>query len=468
MSEMSSPAALELDAAALRELVDQVMRRLGPLLDGIPDAPMSCDEGALPRDLVEIPEVGRVPDEVLDVVFSHVLRDGLAATSPGYMGYVPGGGLVHAGVAELITAVANRYVGLWSTAPGVVQLEAGVVRWMADLLGFGPRAGGVLTTGGSMATFTALFTARREKLGDDLSGGLVYTSDQAHQSVQRAAMLVGIPTCQVRVVPSTSAGPIDVAALRAQICRDEARGLRPFVLVGHGGTTNTGAVDPLGDLADIAAAHGLWFHVDAAYGGFFLLTARGRQALAGIERADSVTLDPHKGLFLPYGTGAVVVRDRGALRRAHHVDAAYLPPMPDDGRVDFCTMSPELSRDVRGLRVWLPLALHGVATFRAYLNEKLDLAQHAHEVLRGLEDVEVVAAPELSLVAFRHVPSHVDASELDAWNRAWLERVNAGDRVFLSGTMFRGRFVLRMCVLCFRTHRARVDEALAHIRSTMT
>ena len=251
---------------------------------------------------------------------------------------------------------------------------------------------------------------------------------------------------------------------------NRAAGRRPCMIAASAGTTNTGAVDDLEALADLAAREGLWLHVDAAYGGCFALTERGRAALRGLGRADSITLDPHKGLFLPYGTGALLVSDPSALRRAHASQAEYLPPMQEDPDfVDFCELSPELSRDFRGLRLWLPLKLVGVAAFTAALDEKLDLAQHAHHALRGLPELEIVAAPQLSLLAFRHVPAALrgDPAALDRHNERLLAAINRRNRVYLTSTVLGGRFVLRICVLSFRTHRDRVDAGLADIAAAI-
>jgi aromatic-L-amino-acid decarboxylase len=256
---------------------------------------------------------------------------------------------------------------------------------------------------------------------------------------------------------------MDVGALGEAVAADRAAGLRPFLVVASAGTTNTGAVDDLPAIADLARREQIALHVDAAYGGFFLLTERGRRALRGIEHADSVVLDPHKGLFLPYGSGALVVRDASALRRAHSVPADYMPETQHDReRPDFCELSPELSRDFRGLRAWLPLKLHGAAAFRRALDEKLDLASWACDALRALPGVEIVAEPQLSLFAFRLVRQ---GAEPDALNRRWLAAVNARQRVHLSGTVLGGRFVLRMCVLSFRTHGDRVRQAVADLRA---
>jgi aromatic-L-amino-acid decarboxylase len=241
------------------------------------------------------------------------------------------------------------------------------------------------------------------------------------------------------------------------------------MIVASAGTTNTGAIDDLPRIAELAARHRLWLHVDAAYGGFFALTARGKRALAGLERADSITLDPHKSLFLPYGTGALVVRSAEKLRKAHALEASYMPPMQsDDDFTDFCDLGPELSRDFRGLRVWLPLKMHGAGVFREALDEKLELAASACEAVRAMPHVEIVAEPQLSLFAFRVGPSKgVTGKALDTLNRRVQKLVNARQRVFLTGTVVRGVFVLRVCVLSFRTHADRMEMFLEDLRGAL-
>jgi aromatic-L-amino-acid decarboxylase len=336
------------------------------------------------------------------------------------------------------------------------------------MLGLPATAGGLLTTGGSLANLIAVITARRERLPPDFLRGVVYASEEAHHSVRKAALLAGILPERVRAVPTDARFRLRVDALAETIARDRAEGLTPFLLVGSAGTTSTGAVDDLEALADLAAREEILLHVDAAYGGFFTLTERGRAALRGIDRAHSITIDPHKSLFLPYGTGCLLVRDREALRRAHAVPASYLPPMQDDAdRVDFCELGPELSREARGLRVWLPLMMHGAGVFRAALDEKIDLARWAAEALRALPGVEIVAEPALSLLAFRtRLPGGSDA-EVDARSRRLLSLVNQRQRVLLNGATVQGRFLIRMCVLSFRTHRDRVEAAIDDVRAAL-
>ena len=460
---------LELDGAAFRALVERVLPRLEHYLDTLSEQP-AWSEG-LPQPTPGLrgglPEDGRAVDEVLEEIFALLEPEGFHTAGPGYLAYVPGGGLPESAVAELIANLVNRYVGVAVAAPGWARLEARVVRWLCSLCGFGEGAGGYLATGDSMANLSGLVGARQAKLGEELGGGVLYASDQAHYSVAKSARLAGFPARAVRALPTDERQAIRVEGVAERIERDRAEGLRPFLLVASAGTTNTGAVDPLEELAELCAEHGLWLHVDAAYGGAFLLTERGRAALAGIERADSVTLDPHKGLFLPYGTGALLCRRREHLVDAHSATAAYMPAWSDDEEApDFATLSPELSREFRGLRLWLPLCLHGAGAFRRALDEKLDLARWAAGELERLPHVRLLDRPTLSLFAFYLEPPGLDLEQQNELNRAWLARANAPRRFYLTPTTIEGRFVLRICVLSFRTHADRMRECVDTLRET--
>ncbi len=455
----------------MRRMVTLAMDRIADHLASLPSQPMHATRGGkrLARSLREgLPERGMPYEKLLSFLFGRIIPHSLNTASPGYLAYVPGGGLFHAAVADLIADATNRYVGVFLAAPGLVQLETNVITWFASMLGMPEKSGGILTTGGSLANFGAVVTARRERLPTDFLSGVIYTSEEAHHSVLKAALLAGFPAARVRMLPSDERFRLRAEAVAEAVRADRRAGLSPFMLVASAGATSTGAVDELAALADVAQRETLWFHVDAAYGGFFALTARGKEALAGIERADSITLDPHKGLFLPYGTGCLLVRDRNALRRAHAVEASYLPPMQEDeDLVDFCELGPELSRDARGLRVWLPLKMHGAGVFRAALDEKLDLARRAAEALRALPEVEIVTEPVLSLLAFRARPPGLEGEALDAHNRRLISRVNEKQRVLLTGAVVKGRFVIRICVLSFRTHEDRIDAAIEDIATSM-
>jgi aromatic-L-amino-acid decarboxylase len=476
---------LELSEERFRAMVERATREIVRHVGSLPAQPMHGTRGGvrLARSLREgLPRSETPFDDLLGQLFRTVIPRSLNTASPGYLAYIPGGGLLHSAVADLVADAVNRYVGVWVAAPGLAQIESNVIDWFCEIVGYGrrPRPGGLLTTGGSMANLVALVTARANRLGEDFSRGVVYVSDQAHHSVLKAARFAGLRDARVRVIPTDDRFRMRVDALREAIADDAASGLQPFSIVAAAGTTNTGAVDPLERIADLAEEKKLWLHVDAAYGGFFALTERGKRALAGIERADSITLDPHKSLFLPYGTGALVVRDAGELRRAHAMRASYLPPTlarsakrhggdgDDADFTDFADLGPELSRDFRGLRVWLPIKMHGIGAFRDALDEKLDLAREACEAIRALPRMEIVAEPELSLFAFRlaRAGGETDA-ELDERNHALLREINRRQRVFVTGTTVRGRFVLRACILSFRTHADRVAMLVEDVRAAL-
>jgi aromatic-L-amino-acid decarboxylase len=453
----------------MRRLVEAAMARIVPHVASLGAQPAADVDGAAELSAAlaaAMPREGRSIEELLALLFERAIPKSFNTAGPGYLAYIPGGGLFASAVADLIADAVNRYVGVWIAAPALAQLETNVVRFFADLVGFGPGGGGILTSGGSLANLTALMTARRARLPEDFLSGMLYASEEAHHSLKKAALLAGFPAAAFRSLPADDRFRLRVDVLRDAVRSDRAAGRRPFLVVANAGSTNTGAVDDLVAVAEVARQEGLWLHVDAAYGGFFLLTERGRVVLRGIEHADSVVLDPHKSLFLPYGTGSLVVRDVETLRRAHSVAAEYMPPTQEEkDRIDFCEISPELSRDFRGLRVWLPLMLYGTDAFGRALDEKLDLARWAAGELRRVPGLEIVAEPQLSLVAFRLKPADRSEAELDALNRRLIEHVNARQRVHLSGTSTGGRYVGRLCVLSFRTHRDRVEQALEDIRA---
>jgi aromatic-L-amino-acid decarboxylase len=462
---------LEPTAEEMRAMVDQATERVVDHIVSLPEQPAmySEDGAALARRLSEsLPETGTGLTGLLDLLFEQALPVSFNTTGPGYLAYIPGGGVFASAVADYIANAVNRYTGVWVGAPGLVQLEVNVVRWFCEIVGYPAGAGGILTSGGSLANFTAMVTARHERLADNFLRGTIYTSDQTHHSVHKAAVLAGFPKENVRDIPSNEHFEMCLDALQQRINQDRGAGFEPFMVVASAGTTNTGAIDDLNAVADLAVREKLWLHIDAAYGGFFALTQRGRAVMRGIERADSVVLDPHKGLFLPYGIGSLLVRDATALRRTHATSADYMPRMQDDAElIDFCEVSPELSRDFRGLRVWLPIKMYGIETFRASLDEKLDLTAWAADELRAIPDMEIVAEPRLSLVAFRLRPPGLAVEEVNTLNHRLLDAVNARRNVYLTATTLAGRFALRICVLSFRTHRDRMEQCLKDIRESV-
>jgi aromatic-L-amino-acid decarboxylase len=417
--------------------------------------------------LVEgLPEQGATPEQLIQLVVEGLVPKSFNTAGPGYIAYIPGGGLFHAAVADLIADATNRYVGVWAAAPGLAQLEANVVRWFCDIVEYPNSARGILTSGGSLANFSALVTARRERLAENFLNGTVYVSDQAHHSIHKAALLAGLPQKNVREIRSDESYRMRLDELEARIAEDRRAGFIPFLIVGSAGTVHTGAVDDLDALADLARRENVWFHVDGAYGGFFMLTDKGRERMRGIGQADSITLDPHKGLFLPYGTGSLLVRNGEALKRAHQLSADYLPAMQEDpDLVDFCLYSPELSRDFRGLRVWLPFKMHGIGVFRRNLEEKLELTHWATEQLRTIPGIEILAEPQLSIVAFRLKRAGMDVQSLNRLNQTFLEKINERKRIYMTGTKLGEMFALRICILSFRTHLDRMQQGMEDIRA---
>jgi aromatic-L-amino-acid decarboxylase len=448
----------------MREMGQRALAFIVDFIERLPNAPASDLDGAVEeaRRLVEpAPEGGTSLDELLRVVERGASK-AFNTTGPGYLAYIPGGGLYASALAEFLAAAVNRYVGVWNAAPLLAQLEWMAVRWLSDLFDYPPEARGILTSGGSLSNFSGIVTARKAGLGDDLTGGRIYVTDQTHASVAKSASLAGIPASGVRLVPTDGQLRMDPEALRAMVREDRRAGHRPFCVVASAGTTNTGAVDPLDAVVAVARDEGLWTHVDGAYGGPFRMTERGRGLFLGIEEADSITLDPHKAMFLPYGTGALLVREGQLLREAHEVGADYLQDLAGEEEIpNFTDYSPELSRSFRGLGLWLPVKLHGLAAFRAALDEKLDLARFLYDELVATPGFEVPWPPDLTVVAFRYRPRSGDA---EAFNARLLERINASKRVFLSSTTLRGRFTIRACIVSHRTHRDRIEETVDIVR----
>jgi aromatic-L-amino-acid/L-tryptophan decarboxylase len=408
----------------------------------------------------DVPEAGRPLAEILERLRPAFAKSYNTA-GPGYLAYIPGGGVYAAALADFIATAANRYIGVTRAAPALVQIEETAVAWLGTLMGLPATARGILTSGGSLSNFGAIVTARHERLGEDFQDASIYFSGETHYCVTKAARLAGFPRASLRTIPTDERLRLVPEALQRAIREDRAGGRRPFLVVANVGTTNTGAIDPLREILAIAREHGLWVHADAAYGGFFRLIPGGESLLRGIEECDSITLDPHKGLFLPYGLGALLVRDGTALARTHREGASYVQDVADEGSLGLADLSPELSRDFRGLRLWLPLRLYGVAAFREQLVEKLELARWAHAQLRADPRFVMLDEPQLSVVAFR---LRADAAEADRLGPELLRRVNARRRVFLSSTTIGGRYVLRICVLSYRTHADRVRDAVDALR----
>lgn len=407
--------------------------------------------------------------ELLDFFHREVDTTGILPASGGQMGYIPGGGLYPSALGDYLADISNRYSGVAFAGPGAARMEHSLIRWMCRLVGYPDSAGGDLTSGGSTATLSALVTAR-DASGIDyqqIPNACVYLTAQAHHCVGKSLHVAGLKDIRKRTVPMDDRFRMDVGALKQMIEADKAEGLNPWLVIASAGTTDTGAVDPIRQVAAVARENQLWFHLDAAYGGFFMLCEEGREQLEGIELADSIVMDPHKGLGLPYGTGAVLVRDGLWLARSNAYYADYMQDAKKDARQEQydeqdeyspADYSLELTRPFRGPRMWFPLKLFGLKPFRAALTEKIWLARYFHQQLGELEGFETGPYPDLSIVTFRYRPAN---GKDNACNKQLLDAVHKDGKVFITSTRIDGKFTLRLAVLNFRTHRATVDYLLA-------
>jgi aromatic-L-amino-acid/L-tryptophan decarboxylase len=445
----------------MRAMADTVVGRCIDHIATLGTQPIcgEVDAGELCRAMKEAaPEEATALEPLLDSLFREWIPRSFTAPGPGYFAYIPGGGVYPAALADFITNTTNRYTGVWQAAPALVQLEANALDWLREWMHFPAEARGLFTSGGSMATFNAIVCARERHLGADIRRGVLYASDQAHHSILKSAKLAGIMPDRVRPIESDDRFRMRIDRLEETIADDHRAGLTPFCVVASAGTTNTGAVDPLDRIADVCARDKLWHHIDGAYGAFFYLSEEMRGTLRGLPRADSLTLDPHKGMFLPYGTGALLVRDGAALRAAHEATAAYLPAMPHpEDFYDPSQHGPELSRGFPGLRVWLSVKLYGAAAFRQSIVEKRALTIDAERRVAALPGIVIDAAAELSLFAFHLTRPGASRADEDAMTKALIERTTSRGRVMVTGATAKGRYLGRVCVLSFRTHQAQVD-----------
>lgn len=454
-------ADLDLSSAEMQAMGETVLARVVAHLGALHEVP-SCGDftgiEALCRSMREaVPEQGEALEALLAPLFDEWIPRSFTTPGPGYFAYIPGGGIYPAALADFIADTTNRYTGIWQAAPALVQLEANALDWLRDWMQFPEDARGLFTTGGSMAMFNAIACAREKLLGNDIRAGTLYVSSQSHHCIAKAAKLAGIAHDRVRVISVDSRFRLRVDELELAIAADRNAGLKPFMVFSTAGTTNTGAVDPIEAIADLAAREHLWHHVDGAYGGFFHMVPELRPLLAGLPRADSLTLDPHKGLFMPYGTGALLVRDGEALRALHSSTAGYLP----DNQSEFydpAQYGPDLSRGFPGLRVWLTLKFFGAARYRAALAEKRALAVWAAQQIARIPGIVMDAEPQLSLFAFHLEDPRLGTREAEnSATRALMERVTGRGQVMLTGAMTGDRFLGRVCVLSFRTRRAETE-----------
>lgn len=415
-------------------------------------------------DLIKINNETKTLDEILKIFNDEVLENGITAASGGHVGYIPGGGIYASALADFLAAVSNEYAGVFHASPGAVSIENEVIEWLKQIFSFPQNSVGNLASGGSISNLIAL-TAARDKhqiKNERTPKSVVYLSEQAHHCIQKALRIIGLEDVIIRYAQLDDYYKIDPQALEDQIQSDIQEGLHPFLIIASAGTTDVGAIDPLDRLANIAHRYHLWFHVDGAYGGFFILSSK-KELLQGIEKADSLVIDPHKGLFLPYGLGAVLIRDPKAVLHSHYYTANYMQDAYSDDLVKSpANISPELTKHFRGLRLWLPLQLHGMEPFIACLEEKILLTEYFRKQLIAL-GFNTGPVPDLSVSYFWYP----QAQNENQFNKYLMQLIHQDGSVFLSSTLLKEKFVIRMAILSFRTKKSTIDRALQMIENCL-
>ena len=462
---------LELPSEAMRAMGYAVVDRLVDRIAGLDVEPAwrgaTRDEMRERLEGLALPRAGPAGERasedfeaLLDTLADRVLPYRGSVDHPRFFAFVPSCPTWPGVLGDFLAAGLNVFQGTWLESAGPSALELEVLGWFKEWIGYPAAAAGLLQSGGSAANLTALVTARTARLGDDWHDGVIYASEEAHSSVFRAARILGFHPDRVRTVAHDDGLRLRPAALADAVAEDLSRGLRPFLVVANGGATSTGAVDPLPALADLSREHGLWLHVDAAYGGFAVLTAVGRDALDGIGRADSVTLDPHKWLYQPFEAGCLLVRDGRLLVDAFHILPDYLQDtevahraVPDDAEVNFADRGPQLTRSFRALKVWLTVQYWGLDRIRTAIRRGIELAERAEGRIRASSTLEVVTPAALGIVCFRSV----EGESADAER---VRRLSESGLGMISSTRIRGEYALRLCIL---NHRSRWEDVEAVI-----
>ncbi len=436
-----------------------------PVFGKVGDAAAAFDE--------PLPETGQPIEQVLAEVRERILKHPFGNSHPRFFAFINATADPVGIVADYLAASMNS--NCWGGDHAAIHVERQVLRWLAAILGLPETSEGILTSGGSMANFTALATARRAKAPgvreDGFAGTeplVVYVSEEVHNCVDKAIDLLGFGWKQLRKIATDDRYRIRVDLLKQAIAEDRRAGRKPAIVVGNAGTVNTGAIDPLDELADLSAREGLWFHADGAYGAMATISARLKPLFAGLERADSVAADPHKWLYVPYEAGATLVREPGRMAEAFERKAPYLvhdPDSPVRGPVSFNERGPELSRGFKALKVWMGLKRHGIRGYAAAVEHDVAMARTLADAVLAHEDFELLAPPVLSIVGFRYRPAgrKLDEPELDRLNRRIVNQLVGSGAFFLAPTLLKGRTAMRVAIVNFRTREedlsALVDEA---------
>lgn len=457
---------LDFDPETMRQMGYRVVDTLVDYWRTLPERPIGTrpHPETLQAMLSEPTPTQPMPfEQVLDEFLHKVLPHLIKVDHPRYFAFVPAPNEYVGVLADFLSAGMNIFVGTWMVGAGATQVEQVVIRWLCDWFGMPPSAGGLFVSGGSVANLVCL-AAARQRYPDALARGRVYYSDQTHSCVARAWRILGLREEQICVLPADEHFQIPLSRLAEQIERDRAEGWLPFCVAANAGTTNTGAVDPLNELADLCEREGLWLHADGAYGAAAILTQEGARRLQGIHRLDSLAVDPHKWLYQPMMAGCAIVREFEHLREAFRI----LPPYLQDKErgaagVDLCDYGVELSRNFRALKLWMSLKTHGVEAFRQAMEHNLHLARVAEDALHGLPRWRIISPATMGILAFRYEPLEHTPEQTDALNRALVDAMIADGYAMVSSTILRGRVALRMCTLNPRASEADVLETLRRL-----
>jgi len=418
-------------------------------------------------------------DAILREVEHNIFGHSTLYLSPRFFGYINAGGNQAAILAELLASAVNQICAKWHFSPAASEVELRVIRWIAEFIGYSPDAAGCLLSGGSAGNLVGLAVAREQKASFDaaslgMRGGppvTVYVSQEGHASLDKSMILLGMGRDQLRRIAVREDFTIDLDALQKQIRQDRSAGYRPICVVGNAGTTNTGTVDPLDALADLCREHDLWFHIDAAYGGPAAGTGAAGALFRGLNRADSVVVNPHKWLYVPVEASCILVRKSGALRSTFEITADYLRERSDalnDDPFDFKDYGPQLSRSFRALKVWMTFKAYGAQKLRAAIESNIEIMRYLADCIDQSDDFVRLAPVPLSVVCFqyrsRDISVHGDREHLNGLNERLSQALEKDGRVFLSATRIRGKTVLRACSVNHRLRREDVDFLLDVIR----
>ncbi len=469
MEKESMSDLLQLSPEAMRRLGYRVVDQLVDHFMTLPDMPVTrtATRTSLETQLREpLPQQGVDVHAALDLLDAHVWNTMMHLDHPRFFGFVPGPSNFVGAMADALVAGLNPFAGTWLEASGCAEIELVTIDWLCRLAGLPTGARGHFVSGGSAANLTALAVARHARLDDRAEDAVLYCSDQTHSSVDRALHVLGFRRSQVRRLPTDQNFRVRLPALQEAVNQDRSAGLRPFCVVANVGTTNTGAVDPLGALADFCGAEELWLHADGAYGAAALFSTDARAALAGIDRVDSLALDPHKWLFQPYEIGCVLVRDGRLLRKTFDMTAEYLEVANQAGEeVNFFAEGMQLTRSFRALKLWLSLKTFGADAFGRAIDHGIELAELAARRLAEVPGWEIAAPAQLAIVAFRYAPAGLADEVADAINRDLVDASIRDGFAFISSTTLHGHIYLRLCTINPRTTADDVRELVRRLET---